>query len=165
MASNRILDMRIARRNVVLSVLGLAAAHALGLKGALAAGLPGHEPGQAAVDRLARQLAALVPHPQSARRIGEAYLAATPEEADAGRLIALLLPAPQTGALQTGASQTGGGSERLPPRAQLCRQLAARRDCDFRDGGTVRLNGWIVPRTEARLCALVALHGPAGGLA
>jgi hypothetical protein len=139
--------MRIARRNIVLSILGLTTVHVLGLKNVLAA----HSE-HAAVDHLARQLATLVPHPESARQIGAAYLVAKPQEADVMTLIEFLCPDLNRRSL----------NERLqaPPRAQLRQQLAARRDDDFSEGRIVRLKGWIVADTEARLCALVTLCAP-----
>jgi hypothetical protein len=139
--------MRIALRGIVLSILGLTAVHVLGLKNVLAA----HSE-HAAVDHLARQLARLVPHPESARRIGAAYLAAKPQEADVMTLIELLCPELNGRGLNKGLQ--------TPPRAQLRQQLAARRNDDFSEGRIVRLKGWIVADTEARLCALVALRAP-----
>ena len=139
--------MRIARRNVLLSFLGLMAVPVLGLKNVLAASSE-----HAAADHLARQLATLVPHPESARLIGAAYLAATPQEADVMTLIKFLCP-----------DLNGSGLNarlQIPPRARLRRQLAAQRRDDFSEGRIVRLKGWIVANTEARLCALVALCTP-----
>ncbi len=145
--------MRIARRNIVLSLLGFTAAHVLGLKNAWAM-----RPGPALIDQLADQLATLVPHPKSARLIGEAYLAVKPQEADVSTLIKLLCPK------LNGASLNEAGLNRsglqTPPRSQLRRLLAAQRSEDFSEGRIIRLGGWIVATTEARLCALVAVHSP-----
>ena len=139
--------MRIARRNIVLSFLGLTAVHVLGLKNALAA----HSE-HAATDHLARQLTTLVPHPESARLIGAAYLAAKPQEADVMTLIKLLCSDLNGSGLN--------GRPQSPPRAQLRGQLAARRSDDFSEGRIVRVKGWIIANTEARLCALVSLRAP-----
>ena len=139
--------MRIARRNILLSFLGLTAVHVLGLKNVLAAPF---EP--AAVDHLARQLARLVPHPESARLIGAAYLAAKPQEAEVMTLIKFLCPDLNGSGLNA--------RRQIPPRARLRRQMAARRRDDYSEGRIVRLKGWIVTDTEARLCALAALCTP-----
>jgi hypothetical protein len=137
--------MRIARRPFLLSLLTIGALSVPGLRPALAL-----SPEPAPPARLARTLAMLVPERESARRIGKAYLAVKPEEADLERLIALLCPRRE--------------DRQCPPREQLRRLLAVRHD-DFCDGRIVRLQGWIIPATEARLCALVALGAPARGVA
>jgi hypothetical protein len=142
--------MRIARRNILLSFLGLTAVHMLGLKNVLAA----HSE-HTAVDHLARQLATLVPHPESARLIGAAYLAAKPQEADVMTLIKFLCPD------LPDLNESGlNGRLQILPRAWLRRRLAVQRSDDFSEGRIVRLKGWIVANTEARLCALVALCTP-----
>jgi len=76
--------------------------------------------------------------------VGRAYLHLAPEEADAAWLRQLLdLPA--------GASAlTLPGLER--------ERLAARQSEDFRTGEAVLVQGWVLSRTEARLCALAALQ-------
>lgn len=82
----------------------------------------------------------------SARVIGQAYLAATPAEAEAGRLVERI-----TMQLEGGASAL-----RLAPD-RLRTLLAARVLRDFDEGATVQVRGWILSRTEARLCGLAAL--------
>lgn len=67
-----------------------------------------------------------------AREVGAVYLRANPQDADPERLLASL----------------AGES----PATLLKRQ----RD-DFRFGRTVTVRGWVLSRTEARLCALAAL--------
>jgi hypothetical protein len=42
-------------------------------------------------------------------------------------------------------------------RTGLCAEIKRRFAKDFADGRTVMLDGWVVSRTEARLCALLAL--------
>lgn len=73
--------------------------------------------------------------------IGEAYLAAEPAEADRASLFAALGIAPDA---------VGD------PNAQLD-ALAGEIHLDFEEGRTVRLGGWLLSLTEARLAALVAL--------
>jgi hypothetical protein len=77
-------------------------------------------------------LLALFPDPAAARAIGKAFLRDYPGEADAAHLAA-----------------------RLPRRHRLHMAISA----DFAAGKTVMVEGWVLSRTEARLCALVALTG------
>jgi hypothetical protein len=81
---------------------------------------------------------------ESARRVGQVYLQKAPDEADRGRLLTRLFPelAPARHAKSPAAWRQS--------YAAKCRQ-------DFADGHTVRLDGWVLSRTEARLCALAAL--------
>lgn len=80
-----------------------------------------------------------------ARAIGRRYLALAPQEAAPG-LLARCLDA------ETGAGACGeAGPERLR------RALDEQRRRDFAAGDTVVIDGWILARTEARLCALAAL--------
>jgi hypothetical protein len=44
---------------------------------------------------------------------------------------------------------------------ELLQSVVANRARDFRDDDLVILDGWAVPRTEARLLALIALCGDA----
>lgn len=101
---------------------------ALGLAlGAVAARLPGRASAGRALSRLPRDR-------RAARALGRAYLAEHPEEA--GRLRALLA---------RNATPLGAG------------ELRARIRRDFEEVRLVRVRGWLLSRTEARLCALVAL--------
>lgn len=76
----------------------------------------------------------------SAQAVGRAYLRSHPHDGNPRLLIADLL---------------GPG---VPPNAaSLARLLAARRSREFRDGETVVVNGWVLARSEARLCALTIL--------
>lgn len=86
-------------------------------------------------------LAGLLPNPAVARAIGLSYLAQAPGEADRSALTA----------------QVFGGAEETGSASGIRRTLAAKRDRDFAEGDTVVLDGWIVARTEARFCALIAL--------
>jgi len=80
-----------------------------------------------------------------AKAIGARYLALAPQESAPGFLAACLFPA-------DGAGTCG---EADPDR--LRRALDDRRRRDFAAGDTVLIDGWILARTEARLCALTTL--------
>jgi hypothetical protein len=88
---------------------------------------------------VATWLRSMIADLESARRVGQLYLQTAPEDADRDRLLADLFPRlePQAG-------------DRRDSFAACCRQ-------DFADGATVRVDGWVLSRTEARLCALAAL--------
>ena len=77
---------------------------------------------------------------ESARAVGRVYLEATPAEAS----LATLLERLDCEALS-----------RDPGDARA--ELRARHRRDFREGRTVTLDGWLLSRTEARLCAVAAL--------
>jgi hypothetical protein len=49
------------------------------------------------------------------------------------------------------------GGERLQDAKQLRTLLAQKREQDFRTGDIAIVDGWVLSRTEARVCALVAL--------
>jgi hypothetical protein len=72
--------------------------------------------------------------------VANVYLAAHPEEADANRLQRLLFP----------------GSSALSAQAfdnWIVRQISA----DFRAGNLAVVGGWVLAKSEARLCALASL--------
>lgn len=88
--------------------------------------------------------------PDRYRLVGREYLRAAPEEADSGRLAALLgLP----------------GSPAVRPDARAVarwldvdrRRIAGEIREDFAAGRVACLRGWRVSETEARICALVTL--------
>lgn len=94
-------------------------------------------------------LASLIRQQASASVIGEAYLAATPSEADAGTLVE---------AIFAGLDRAVAGAAGSAPNPEkLRRALLDRVQRDFGEGATVSLEGWIVSRTEARLCGLARL--------
>jgi hypothetical protein len=95
----------------------------------------------------ARNLARLFPNPRSAHRLAAAYLDIFPEDRDLGVLMDHLRRRDKALA----AALDNGGLRRL-------RRLVALnvRD-DFFRGHTVRIDGWLLSQTEARLCALAAL--------
>ncbi len=90
----------------------------------------------------AERLAGLLKHPESARPIGEAYLALAPHEASTARLVSLVA----AGAAAESASDS-----------ELRRLVAAGVRDDFSAGRTAEVDGWVLSLTEARLFALVAL--------
>jgi hypothetical protein len=93
----------------------------------------------------AARLAATLSDQASARRLGAVYLRITPREAN----------------LRTLVSKVGG---HLPVRAvhkasrdELRRHISQAIYSDFTVGRTVKLDGWVMSRTEARVCAIAAL--------
>ncbi len=117
----------------VLNVLMAAAGTAVA-SNATAPAVPDRMPLQAA-------LLGLLNHPDGARNIGARYLSLVPAEGDQRHLVNLL------------AKGAPGLMAREEARALL--QNAVREDFD--QGRTVELNGWVISRTEARLCALASL--------
>jgi len=94
--------------------------------------------------KLARWLQTMLADLEGARRIGQAYLSAEPAEADRDRLLAELFPR-----LEPGGAHAGESTRRESFSA-CCRR-------DFAEGQTVQVHGWVLSRTEARLCALAVL--------
>ena len=86
----------------------------------------------------------LLPHRDAARLIGWRYLAAAPEEQSTTRLRRILFD----------GADVDVGPEML---AHLRRLIDMKRRYDFSVGNTVVLDGWLLARTEARLCALATL--------
>jgi hypothetical protein len=93
------------------------------------------------------QLAALLAHPQSAKVIGIEYLRAYPGEADMDMLLDLIVS-------QLGASDAGLFAS---AEHQLRERLDTSIRADFAADRIVKLHGWVLSATEARLCALIAL--------
>lgn len=94
------------------------------------------------------RLAALL-DTESARVVGREYLRAFPAEASRGALTARVVEQ-LPGGIRAVASASDGRLREL-----LLRVTAE----DFGDLRTVELRGWVLARTEARLCALAALRG------
>lgn len=92
---------------------------------------------------LARSLAGLFPTPANARAIGICYLRAYPERSDRRLLLADL-----------GLDAAGTAAHDVP---SLRRHLRDGQQRDFIAGDTVMVKRWILSRTEASVCALVAL--------
>jgi hypothetical protein len=86
---------------------------------------------------------------EGARAVGREYLRAFPAEASRGVLAARVV------------EQLPGGSRALAsaPDDRLRELLLRATAADFKDLRTVELRGWVLARTEARLCALAALRG------
>jgi hypothetical protein len=88
------------------------------------------------------RLVALFTDPGSARTIGLAYLRTVGEaEASPERLVQAI----------------SGASEAVMASSELKRVIGARIRSDFAEGAIVTVDGWMLSRTEARLCALAAL--------
>jgi len=125
----------IRRRPILMAALGLAA-----LAGWRVASTV--EPGVVAALRRA------VGPDASARAVGRAYLAAHPAEADLGLLARRLAAEPATARALAVASADP---------AALGQALAQAIRTDFLARRMVKLDGWLLARTEARLCALACL--------
>ncbi|HUG47766.1 MAG TPA: hypothetical protein VMP67_05075 [Candidatus Limnocylindria bacterium] len=98
---------------------------------------------------LAARLVALLTHTTSAAAVGRAYLAQSPHEARADRLVAAITSG-WTGTAPGAAWQSASKPELL----ELVRMKIVD---DFAREEVAILDGWIVSRTEARLCGLVLL--------
>ena len=95
----------------------------------------------------ARRLLAALDRRTSAGEVGRAYLAGAPQDADRARLV---------DALTRGVGAQGcnpAHASRADLRAALARQVRQ----DFADRQVVRVDGWVLSVTEARLAGLVAL--------
>ena len=101
------------------------------------------------------RLRGLMGPPESARVIGSAYLERFPQEAEASTLLDLILDG--LALAEPEAAALGGAALRF--------RLADRLRSDFADGRVVDVGGWLLSRTEARLCAAWALPGAAGAAA
>ena len=95
----------------------------------------------------ASRLTSVFQRKRSARAVGEAYLRRAPEEADPVLLVNAICDRDR------GLRQVlhHGDNGRL--RAAINNRLRR----DFAHGRTVMLDGWLLSRTEARLCALTAI--------
>jgi hypothetical protein len=121
-----------SRRRTVLSALALAA---------VAAAMPRGGLRSAPISDSSSPLG-LWRNRAAARAIGRRYLADHPDEADAGRL----------------AHQLFGKDGAAPvTAADLRRAVDAARSRDFARSDTVVIDGWLLARSEARLCALALL--------
>lgn len=94
---------------------------------------------------LVLQLSDLVGGHADVSMLGREYLAATPDEADIDRLVGHLAPAFGPPAWPLDA-------------ARAAARFRTRVADDFAGGDVVEVRGWLLSRTELRLCALVALR-------
>ena len=99
------------------------------------------------------KLTGLFSNRHSAAILGQAYLQQRPDEADAGKLEALLL-APEN--LEVLAAQ-GLGHGGRPDRRRIKAAFQEIRRRDFDQGAVVQIGGCMLSVTELRLCALTAL--------
>ena len=89
------------------------------------------------------ELARLFSTPQHAIDIGRRYLQLNPEKADRRALLNDLF---------------GRSSISSKSRSSLAGLVSGWQERDFRDGVVVVLDGWILARAEASLCALLYLQ-------
>jgi hypothetical protein len=131
----------IHRRQFLLLALGLAGSVAVGSKLSRAA------EGWLSQGSLRAKLTALFIHQESAQAIGRAYLQSYPREADIQTLedqIAQGIAGGRTLLIATG-------------KPQVSKLLTDRIRQDFATDQVVKVQGWILSITEARLCALTTL--------
>jgi len=98
---------------------------------------------------LAWWLRRLPPGPVAAAGIGALYLRGRPDEQSAGWLARRLFETELSRPLDRAGFQ------------EILSRVLAKRARDFLDDDLVVLDGWVVPRTEARLLALIAFCGDA----
>ena len=98
------------------------------------------------------RLAALFHHQASARTIGRSYLQQCPPESDVRCLLAGIVAGPANDRFsgRTDRLSTAGDRELMLALQHRIRQ-------DFVEERVVKLEGWILSVTEARLCALTTL--------
>jgi hypothetical protein len=99
------------------------------------------------------RLRGLARPPASARAVGVAYLTRFPDEREPLTLTRLVLDG-----LGLTEAETAILSER-----ELRAQLAERLRAEFAEGRIATVGGWILSRTEARLCALWAARPVGAG--
>lgn len=135
--------LRETRRDFLICVSAVAAVAAV--PGWIGAVFDSSRRGHSAGDPLEEGLRRLVGG-SGPRVVGRAYLRTVPEESEAATLVRLLLPGHEDRTRFRRASE-----ER---RREALRASVAE---DFRAGRVVRVEGWMLARTEARLCALITL--------
>jgi hypothetical protein len=94
----------------------------------------------------AGRLAGILRNPASAARVGSAYLEQHPAEARLAHLLESLV----------GGWHDAGWVDRAPA-AELRSRLREQIRADFAGRRTVRVQGWVLARSEARLFGLAAL--------
>ncbi len=104
-------------------------------------------PGAVARDAVTAKLLESLRHRESAVLVGREYLRIVPSEGDTATLVELV------------CSSTLEAHRWVPDQnlEALGEWLRARQQDDFVRGRTVRVHGWVLSVTEARLCAVAAL--------
>jgi hypothetical protein len=97
------------------------------------------------LDTETARLRSLLADPARARRFGSGYRAQFPDEAR---------PAVLTGLIRASLQPGAGGDVMRMNRDVLLATLDTRVRAEFAAGDVVRIDGWVLGRTEARLCAL-----------
>jgi hypothetical protein len=105
-----------------------------------AAASPSAIPGLADAREIRHALTTIFTQASASKAIGHKYLAKYRDEASVDYLWRMIR-----------------GSSTLSPPGDLKTHLRRLREKNFEDGEIVILDGWILARTEARACALVAL--------
>ena len=133
------LELPVGRRRFLLGVVAALFAPLTALLGM-------RERGAAASERLAA-CRGLFSDRRSAGELGRRYLAQHPGEADPFRLAETVFSEWAPAEARAAASS----------RAVLRELLGERRRSDFRRGDVVSIGGWVLSRTECRVCAIAAL--------
>jgi len=107
----------------------------------------------AATTEPANLVLAMFSDPASAAMVGQQYLNRFPDEANADRLVQLL-----ERRVRAAPGSADGGSVTHLSESGFAGDLQAAVRLDFQEGRTIDLDGWILARTELRLCALAALE-------
>ena len=102
---------------------------------------------QALDSKTTAMLTSMLGNTESARTVGNAYLRANPNDADRALL---------EGNLSDSSARNG----RCVDQRRLRSAIISRVRSDYEFGQVVRVDGWILSQTEARLCALVTLSCP-----
>jgi len=108
---------------------------------------------QTDVRRQARALTGWIPPSKSVKSLGRRYLALVPKEGNLATLVRLIAHDIEEEAFLQLVQHDRDG---------LRRRLHETHLEDFRRGHTTEIDRWVLSRTEARLCALVALLHQAG---
>jgi hypothetical protein len=139
--SRRMSRRMLLQRGIVLAIGGAASIVAVGsVSSLLRFGRPS-APGA--------RLAAALPHSDGAARLGRAALASGLVEPDVPGLLAGLAESVS----DLDAVLRNGSDDDV--RTAL--DIARRREFRAHGAGVIRIDGWVVARTEARVCALIAL--------
>ena len=123
----------------------LAAMTAFTLTGLARVGIEFARPVSKLPAALSSLLHLLEPSRNSAKVVGQMYLAQRPQENDTQTLLGHLLAAMPGSEIYV--------HDRAGQRAEIKHRISK----DFDEGKTVLLDGWLVSLTEARLCAFLAL--------